>query len=270
MAKKKSTVCRNPPPHVKQQLRREAGFGCPMPDAGTDYCGSPYLQYHHFDPPWCKEKHHDPDRMIALCATHHGRADNLTVEQVREVKQTALERAGEVAGRLDWMRRDLLLVTGTTIYYKPKTIVAVKGNPLLWFTRNAKDELLINAHTPDAKWRQRVSLLENDWVVRGNPADVESPPKGRSLAITYADGDRLQLRFQDWDTEDALAQAFPLIRGKVATDHYPVTTVSIDMRLQGFGIDLSNNTMLNRHGMTVTMTNCFFGEEFKGTVFNLN
>ena len=26
------------------------------------------LEYHHFDPPWEKEKHHDPARMIALCA----------------------------------------------------------------------------------------------------------------------------------------------------------------------------------------------------------
>src|SRR5918912_315690 len=37
------TVNRTPPAAVRRELRREVGFGCPVPD-----CGNPYLYWHHF------------------------------------------------------------------------------------------------------------------------------------------------------------------------------------------------------------------------------
>ena len=53
---------RTPPKKVIQTLRQEVGFGCPVPN-----CGNPYLEWHHFDPPWSIENHHRPEGMIALC-----------------------------------------------------------------------------------------------------------------------------------------------------------------------------------------------------------
>jgi hypothetical protein len=81
-------LSRQPPAAVKRQLRQEVGFGCPMPG-----CGNPFLEYHHFDPPWSQENHYDPDRMIAVYATHHAKAGALTVDQCRELKQTGADRA---------------------------------------------------------------------------------------------------------------------------------------------------------------------------------
>jgi len=63
-------VNRTPPAAVRRELRREVGFGCPIPD-----CGIPYLTWHHFDPEWRVEEHHRPEGMIALCLTHAGLAD---------------------------------------------------------------------------------------------------------------------------------------------------------------------------------------------------
>lgn len=257
-------LSRDPPPGVKAVLRQEVGFGCPMRDVGTDYCGSPYLTYHHFDPPWRKEHHHDPARMIALCLTHHWRADNLTVEQCRELKQTALSRAGEVVGRFDWMRRDILAIAGGTYCYETPRLVVMRGQPLIWFNRDENNHMLLNVVTPDANWNPRVSLVNNDWVIRGNPTDVDSGPKGAKLSIKYADGDRLIVRFREWETEEALARWHPTVRGEVPEDRYPLTTVQIFLRLNGFGLDLTQDksTFGGKSGLTMTngfIKNCTTG-----------
>jgi hypothetical protein len=49
-------------------LRREVGFGCPI-------CRSPFLTWHHFDPPWDVEKHWRPEGIIAMCPICHADAD---------------------------------------------------------------------------------------------------------------------------------------------------------------------------------------------------
>src|SRR5579871_3229704 len=54
-----------------RKLRKEVGYGCPI-------CRSPFLTWHHFDPPMEDLKdqpHWNPEGMIALCLTHHPRAD---------------------------------------------------------------------------------------------------------------------------------------------------------------------------------------------------
>jgi hypothetical protein len=250
-------LSRDPPTAVKYQLRQEVGWGCPMRDVGTNYCGSPYLTYHHFDPPWVKEHHHDPARMIALCWTHHARADALTVEQCRELKQTALSRAGEVAGRFDWMRHGVLAIAGGNYYYETPRLVVYRDEPLIWFNRDEQHRMLLNIITPERDWSQRVSLVDNDWVIRGNPTDVESPPTGSKLRIEYGDGDRLFVRFREWDNEDALARWHPTVKGKLPADSYPLTTAQIFLRLSGFGLDLTQDKTIFGGKNGNTLTNCF-------------
>src|ERR1022692_4539989 len=80
----------------KRRLRDDVGFCCPIPG-----CSSPYLEWHHFDPPWKVKHHHDPARMIALCRDHHPEADAgaFKVEQLHAYKATAKQRAGEVQAK---------------------------------------------------------------------------------------------------------------------------------------------------------------------------
>ncbi len=72
-----------PPADIRRALRVEVGFGCPV-----DGCGSPYLTWHHFDPPWRERQHHDAAGMIALCLQHHKEADSgaFSHEQLRVLK----------------------------------------------------------------------------------------------------------------------------------------------------------------------------------------
>ena len=43
------------PDLVKVTLRTEVGYGCPI-------CRSPFLTWHHFDPPYSVRPHNDPER----------------------------------------------------------------------------------------------------------------------------------------------------------------------------------------------------------------
>jgi len=90
---------RTPPAEVRRVLRQEVGFCCPI-----DGCGSPYLSWHHFDPPWREREHHDPAGMIALCLQHHKEADagTFTEAQLKQLKKTSASR--EVKGRFNWKR----------------------------------------------------------------------------------------------------------------------------------------------------------------------
>src|SRR3954451_20998723 len=91
----------SPPLAVRRALRRESGFVCVVPD-----CDLPYLEWHHFDPPYTVRPHHEPDGMAALCPEHHRKADAgaYTVEQLHEFKRDAASRATMVMGSFDWLR----------------------------------------------------------------------------------------------------------------------------------------------------------------------
>lgn len=113
---------RSPPVEVREILRKEVNLGCPI-----EGCGSPYLQYHHFDPPWKERHQHDPQGMIALCKHHHPEADNgaWTKEQLREMKNKPFVR-DELSGRFNWLRQDILVMAGV-IVHNPQVILEIRN-----------------------------------------------------------------------------------------------------------------------------------------------
>lgn len=209
------------PVGVRKQLRQEVGFGCPVPN-----CGNPYLTYHHFDPEWHVEQHHDPPRMIALCREHHDKAAAFSKEQLRDMKRTALAQRNEVVGRFDWMRRDLLVIAGGNAFFETKCPIGFRDQRVLWFNRDDQNHQLLNFQPPPGPdGRERTSLVDNDWFLRGDPVDVVSPPNGAELEITYAEGDYLKVGFESIDA-DGLAHRYPY-----AARHsydFPITVVEVN------------------------------------------
>ncbi|MBC7784723.1 MAG: hypothetical protein H7144_12870 [Burkholderiales bacterium] len=100
---------RTPSENVQSVLRREVNYGCPFPN-----CCIPFLQFHHFDPPWHKEEHMRPDGMIALCALHHASADRnvYSVAQLREFKSRP-NPIPVVRARFDWLMSNAMYRFGS-------------------------------------------------------------------------------------------------------------------------------------------------------------
>jgi hypothetical protein len=186
---------RDPYRDVKRTLRQEVGFRCPVLG-----CGSPYLTWHHFDPPWRVEHHHRPEGMIALCREHADKADHgaFTDEQLRELKRTGSARAAEVQGRFDWMRRELLTVIGGNFYYEVPLIFEIGNRWCIWFNRDENHYLQLNFVMPSLSGQPRARIEDNFWLVTTEVDEVICPPSGRLVAVRYSNGDQFRAEFSPW------------------------------------------------------------------------
>lgn len=237
-----------PPIEVRQQLRREVGFGCPM-----DGCGNPYLHWHHFDPPWSERQHHDPSGMIAICAEHHAKADAgaYTTEQLRALKNST---HSDPAGRFDWMRRELLVVVGGNYYHETPIPVQFREQPVIWLNRDPEGYLLVNLAMLSGSNEPRAMMQDNFWMALGVPNDVECPPSGRKLKIEYSNGDRLGVEFFTVDNTSDISKRYPEVKAERWNISYPITAVEIQMKVGGTPIEFGpRSTQLGG----VQMTNCF-------------
>ncbi|MFV8448988.1 hypothetical protein ACNO65_02795, partial [Vibrio campbellii] len=52
------------PQDIKQQIRKEAGYGCVI-------CGSMFCDYEHIEPEFNNAHEHNPDHMTLLCGLCH-------------------------------------------------------------------------------------------------------------------------------------------------------------------------------------------------------
>jgi hypothetical protein len=243
---------RDIPEPIRRLLRQEAGFGCPVPD-----CANPYLEYHHFDPPWHKERHHDPHRMIALCAMHHAQAEGWTVEQVRAMKKASVGNRPEIAGRFNWMREKILGVVGGNFFYDLPQLIVQGGDRVIWFNRDESGLALLNIQMLTLSNQSRIQIRDNDWISRGRPLDLRSPPKGNKLIAKYSNGDYLAVVFRNHGSMASLSKAHPNFPGDDELG-FPLVTVAVTMRVAGSDFDLSPTKA------TLTGGNQFIGGYFKG------
>lgn len=222
---------RTPPIEVRRILRGEVGFGCPVPD-----CGNPYLEWHHFDPPWREREHHDPTGMVALCAEHHGKADAgaFTKAQLRAFKQS---HPSIVSGRFDYLRHRMLGVVGGNFFYETPILVAYGQRPQIWWSRGENDYLRLSVRMVSISDEPRLTLDENDWIIRGNPTDFECPPSGKRIFARYSNGDVLGIEFFELSDSSAAEAKYPQTsRLSWKSLDFPITAVEIQNHVGGTGV----------------------------------
>jgi hypothetical protein len=192
-------MSRNPPPEVREILRKGVNFGCPVKD-----CGEPYLEYHHFDPTWKEKQHHNPNGMIALCREHHLQANETkrshgawTKEQLRDMKSNPYVKT-ELVGKFNWLRQDLVVIAGL-IVHNPQIIATIKGEKVVWMRRDADGYNRLNMLVKDSNGKILLSMIDNDWIAYNkNAIDIICPPSGKELSIFSKDKKTfLSIRFDD-------------------------------------------------------------------------
>lgn len=229
-------LSRTPPAAVRYTLAKEVGFGCPVPD-----CASPYLEWHHFDPEWHVLHHHDPAGMIALCHEHHAKAGAgaYTLEQVRSMKSAGSANTEKVAGRFDWLRNDLMLVSGGCTFHETLLILQIGEEPTVWFSRDDEKLLRLNLNLP-GKHGSRLQMRDNFWFNLSDASQVICPTGGRTLEVKYPDGDRLSVEFREVGSRDEWLTRFPKAGAPPVEQPFPVTIVDVGLRLHRLGIDFKS------------------------------
>jgi hypothetical protein len=252
------------PDRVKKQLRGEVGFGCPV-----EGCGSPYLTYHHFDPPRREREHNEPVGMLALCRKHHDDAEGgaFTKDQLRALKAEGAQRNQRIAGEFLWRRQQLLVHAGQVLTFEAPIPLAFNGIPVVSLTRDETNNLLLSVNMLTASVMPRLRMFENDWVSVGNPTDIEAPPFGRQLTASYPNGDEIRIEFRTVNDPDELAAALPKMT--TARDwavdlakangidspqlKFPAVLVDIELELPDAGISVTSSgvrTAISQMGQT--------------------
>lgn len=171
---------RTPPKDVRDRLRREMNFGCPI-------CRSPFLTYHHFDPPWEPTHiHHEPG-MIALCAEHHNFADggNYPTDYLRKPKENP--RIDPPRGQLPWNVTSALIMFGGNYFVTHKGKLfsfRVDGKNVFSLCLMENGYLAVNAAIYSKLDTLVCEIVEND-IVPNLPSlgDLMCSAQGKTIEI---------------------------------------------------------------------------------------
>lgn len=241
----------NIPDRVKKQLRLEVGFGCPI-----EGCGSPYLTYHHFDPPRRIREHNQPAGMVALCRKHHDDAEGgaFTTEQLRAMKTEGAARNERIKGQFLWRRQQLLLHCGQALTFEAPIALAFNGIPVVSLTRDEAKNVALSVNMLTSSVLPRLRMFENDWVSTGGATDLEAPPYGRRVRAKYPNGDEIRIEFKTVNDPDDLAASVPRIPGvqdwaaELTKDGgldspqliFPAVLADIELELPDVGLSVSS------------------------------
>ncbi len=145
---------------------------------------------------------------------------------MRQMKTISPDRP-EVRGRFDWMRQDVLAVVGGSFFYETPHMVVFRDEPMIWFERDDDRRLLLNLRVLTASGLPRARLENNDWIIRGDPIDVESPPNGSRLRVRYDNGDDVAVRFREWPSPERLGAIYPRALALGSSLRFPLVTAEI-------------------------------------------
>jgi hypothetical protein len=176
-------------------LRVEVNFGCPVLG-----CGNPYLTYHHFDPPFHVGKAHSLEGMIALCLAHHKQADAGTWpdDRLRAMKKAPFLTGEAVQGRLEWLRRDVMIYAGNNLALNPGVLLQVDGQKVIWTRRDVNGDMYMNIHVQGDDGGDLLRLEDNDWIVTGPIADLRASASANSIRVAApARGVTLDVQFSN-------------------------------------------------------------------------
>jgi len=122
---------RTPSANVRKILREEVNYGCPIPG-----CGSPFLTWHHFDPPWREHEHHNPEGMIALCAKHALMADSgiYTIDQLRYYKTNPFVK-DQISALWPWEPENLVFLMGGCVFLGVHPLLTLRQRKVFVATR---------------------------------------------------------------------------------------------------------------------------------------
>lgn len=117
------------PAAVKRTVRQECGFGCAI-------CGSAFVQYHHFDPPFESAQKHRSEAIILLCPTCHTKFQHIPAQEMRQYrlnprcKQTGFLSDANFLFRMDHIPRvalgHVVATSGQIIRYGDRVLLGIE------------------------------------------------------------------------------------------------------------------------------------------------
>lgn len=158
MNKNKYGLSRSIPDSIKEQILRDAGFGCVI-------CGQCPYEYEHIDPRFCDAKKHDPNRMTLLCGICHSKVTKgvFSKDKVFTAKRNPwCVENGHTCMGLDFTGEDIIFQIGDTVFINSQMPLTVSGKPILsaYYSEKQKS-IIVNGYFYDNKG-EKVGLIVNN------------------------------------------------------------------------------------------------------------
>jgi hypothetical protein len=178
--------------------------------------------------------------MIALCAEHHAKAEGgaFTKGDLHTLKASEY-RKYEIAGRFDWMRREIIVRAGSAYFVARPFALAVGNIPLVWFNRDGEGHYLLNINVMSQSGQVGAVMRDNFWMLGDRPEDLLCPPSGRVLDVRYGTGDMFRVEFREINNGGEGTKAFGELWEALSVTNYPITVCDIGYRIVGTSIDVS-------------------------------
>ena len=190
---------------TRLQLRQEVNFGCPV-----ENCGSPFLTYHHFDPPYrilaeMDNPSHNSKGIIALCHQHADHADggSWTNDQLQEMKKHPFLTDSTRKARFNHKRKQVILRAGN-LSLRVGDALILDDERIIGFQMNKNYELTLNLLLRDSTGETILQMENNDWIINTRTIiDLNCPPQGKELEIKSKDkSTNFKIRFNDYSIEE--------------------------------------------------------------------
>ena len=198
---------RTPPTDMRVRLRTEVNFGCPV-------YRSPFLAYHHFDPPWEPSHVHREQGMIALCSEHHNFADGgmYSADYLRKLKQSSPIEPPK--GKLPWNAANAFISFGSNycITRQGKRFsFRVDGKNVFSLRLKEDGYLAVNASICNSTNTLVCEVVENDILPNLlNLGDLRCSAQGKIVEIRSRTNEAyLSLKFDRIDENTLLSAIRP-------------------------------------------------------------
>jgi len=197
------------------------------------------LTWHHFDPPWKIEEHHDPDRMIALCLKHHGLAEGeeYSREQLREWKQNP-NNPELLKKKYDWMFPWCLIRLGGGVLAPGWCDLRIEDFVVFQAKRTSADHLAFSFKLKNEDDALIASMEDNMFRVFPELVhDFSLASRGHRIKIW---SDERKVGFEFWFSRISLEDIEEMIKPLVGDPHEPIENLEAFYR-QLSQIDMHSN-----------------------------
>lgn len=192
----------------RRRLRKEVGFGCPV-----EGCRVPFLEYHHFDPPYNEGKMHNEDGMIALCPIHHRQADQhaWSMEDLHNMKRASQREKPK--GKLGWSIDEGIVISGGNYFFSPSLTMRIKGKELFKLEQDHKGKILVNVLLWNNQKEIVAEIKNNDMLINHmRVEDIDCLASGKEIHFKAPDNsNHVRIRFERQQIEECLSEAENLL-----------------------------------------------------------
>jgi hypothetical protein len=199
--KNKHDLSRYIPTDVKEQIRKDAGFGCV-------FCGCVLVEYEHIEPEFNNALEHDPTKMTILCPMCHDKVTKkiLSKTHVWAAKENpkGLEQ-GYVNDMLFSKADELEFLIGNIRISNMGIALSLYGKPLFWFEESVNKEeayticcIFYGKDSSPIAYINRneyIALVKNQDIVSvGTRLTISDKTNGCILEISREGGEPLHIK----------------------------------------------------------------------------